>query len=289
MAGTAEAGMESALVGDVAIPETIEVKPSGVRTQDPREAGPVHVGHHMWQRLQMDAILNAALLAASVRQLTEVMVLNRLVHPCSELAMVDGAKRVAVADVLGVGTDKLNEDRLYRNLDKLHGPRVGIETELHARERSLFNLQAQLLFYDLTNTYFDFGAGVSTYMALQDPSSMLGIHLTTPELWPPVSPDTPLSEAEAAYVAAVRIWDSAERGYSALQFTRPQTLGYALNDSPAGLAAWILEKWRDWSDSGGGLEGTLPRDFLLTLLTLYWATGSITCTFVVGQMSRTRH
>lgn len=103
---------------------------------------------------------------------------------------------------------------------------------------------------------------------------MLGIHLTTPEVAP--SANTPLPEAEAAYVADVRRRDAVERGYSALQSTRPQTLGYALNDSSAGLAAWILEKWRAWSDSGGDLEKTLSRDFLLSLLTIYWATGSIT-------------
>ena len=57
-----------------------------------------------------------------------------------------------------------------------------------------------------------------------------------------------MTEAESAYVAHVRQWDAVERGYSVIQSTRPQTLGYALNDSPAGLAAWILEKWRAWSD-----------------------------------------
>lgn len=123
----------------------------------------------------------------------------------------------------------------------------------------------------------DFGAGVATYMAIEDPLSMIGIHLTTPELWPPIEgPDASLSEAEAAYVSHVRKWDEVERGYSAIQSTRPQTLGYALNDSPAGLAGWILEKWRAWSDSGGDLERRFPRDFLLTMLTVYWATGTIT-------------
>jgi pimeloyl-ACP methyl ester carboxylesterase len=67
-----------------------------------------------------------------------------------------------------------------------------------------------------------------------------------------------------------------ERGYSAIQSTKPQTLGYALNDSPAGLAAWILEKWWAWSDSGGDLDKRFPRDFLLTMATLYWVTQTIT-------------
>jgi pimeloyl-ACP methyl ester carboxylesterase len=123
----------------------------------------------------------------------------------------------------------------------------------------------------------DFGAGVATYMAIENPAPMIGIHLTTPELWPPTGEGTrSLTEAESAYVTQARQWDEVERGYSAIQSTRPQTLGYALNDSPAGLAAWILEKWRAWSDSDGDLEVRFSREFLLTMLTLYWVTETIT-------------
>ena len=123
----------------------------------------------------------------------------------------------------------------------------------------------------------DFGAGVATYMAIENPAPIIGIHLTTPELWPPTGEGTrSLTEAESAYVTQVRQWDEVERGYSAIQSTRPQTLGYALNDSPAGLAAWILEKWRAWSDSDGDLEVRFSREFLLTMLTLYWVTETIT-------------
>lgn len=123
----------------------------------------------------------------------------------------------------------------------------------------------------------DFGAGVATYMAIEDPAPIVGIHLSTMEIWPGVSEETrDLSNAETAYVAQVRAWDEVERGYSAIQSTRPQTLGYGLNDSPAGLAAWILEKWRAWSDSQGDLEAHFSRDFLLTLLTIYWVTETIT-------------
>ncbi|MEO6324774.1 MAG: epoxide hydrolase family protein [Thermoanaerobaculia bacterium] len=123
----------------------------------------------------------------------------------------------------------------------------------------------------------DFGAGVATYMALENPAPMIGIHLTTMELSPPTGEGTrPLTEAESVYVSEVRRWDEVERGYSAIQSTRPQTLGYALNDSPAGLAAWILEKWRAWSDSDGDLEAYFSKELLLTMLTLTWATETIT-------------
>jgi pimeloyl-ACP methyl ester carboxylesterase len=116
-------------------------------------------------------------------------------------------------------------------------------------------------------------------MALDDPAPMLGLHLTTIEVFPYRGPDSPpLSAAEQAYVHASQQWAARERGYSSIQSTKPQTVGYALQDSPAGLAGWIVEKWRSWTDSGGDLDATFSRDFLLTLLTLYWATGSITST-----------
>ncbi|HEV8630013.1 MAG TPA: epoxide hydrolase [Thermoanaerobaculia bacterium] len=125
----------------------------------------------------------------------------------------------------------------------------------------------------------DFGAGVATYMALDDPQAILGVHLSTPEIAPYTGPGSrPLSPAERVYAEQTAAWDAVERGYSAIQSTKPQTLGYGLNDSPAGLAAWILEKWRSWTDSGGDLDGRLSRDFLLTLLTVYWVSESITTT-----------
>jgi len=123
----------------------------------------------------------------------------------------------------------------------------------------------------------DFGAGVSTLMALDDPRPLIGLHLSNLDNAPWLGEGSrPLSPAERDYQARVQRWDQVERGYSSIQSTRPQTLGYALNDSPAGLAAWIVEKWRAWSDSGGDPDVKFSRDFLLTLITLYWATGSIT-------------
>jgi pimeloyl-ACP methyl ester carboxylesterase len=119
----------------------------------------------------------------------------------------------------------------------------------------------------------DFGAGVATAMALDEPERVLGLHLTTPELEPSV--EEPLTAAEQEYVEATRRWDEWERGYSAIQSTRPQTLAYGLTDSPAGLAAWIVEKWRAWTDSRGDLDAHVGREFLLTLLTVYWSTGTI--------------
>lgn len=123
----------------------------------------------------------------------------------------------------------------------------------------------------------DFGAGVATHMALSQPDRVIGIHLSTPEMWPYVGPGSaPLSKDEQVYVDHVARWDETERGYSAVQSTRPQTLGYGLNDSPVGLAAWVLDKWRSWSDCGGDLDNRFGRDALLTMLTIWWVSESIT-------------
>jgi pimeloyl-ACP methyl ester carboxylesterase len=122
----------------------------------------------------------------------------------------------------------------------------------------------------------DFGAGISTLMGIVDPQPLIGIHLSTLEPGPYLGPGSPpLTAAERAFQQQNDQWVTAEYGYGVIQSTKPQTLGYALNDSPAGLAAWILEKWRSWSDSGGDLDQRFDRDFLLTLVTLYWVTASM--------------
>ncbi|GAA4684650.1 multidrug MFS transporter [Phytohabitans rumicis] len=119
----------------------------------------------------------------------------------------------------------------------------------------------------------DFGAGVATYMALDDPAPMLGLHLSTLEISPYTGPGSrPLSAAERAYLEVNEAWWRHEGAYKEIQATKPQTLGYGLTDSPAGLAAWILEKWRSWSDP----RSAVPRDSLLSIVTLYWVTGTIT-------------
>lgn len=123
----------------------------------------------------------------------------------------------------------------------------------------------------------DFGAGVATVMALDDPGAMIGVHLSNLEPAPLTGPGAPpLTAAEDRYIADSDAWWRTEGGYKAIQSTRPQTLGYGLNDSPAGLAAWIVEKWRSWTDSGGNLDHRVDRDFMLELLTIYWATQTIT-------------
>ena len=122
----------------------------------------------------------------------------------------------------------------------------------------------------------DFGAGIATFMALKNPEPTIGIHLSNLEIAPYTGPGSrPLSAAEKSYRERNEAFWQQEYGYKAIQSTKPQTLAYALNDSPAGLAAWILEKWRSWADSRGNLDERFSRDFLLTTVTLYWATRTI--------------
>jgi transposase len=135
--------------------DLIAVHTDQVRVEEVREAGPVHVGHQFWKRLDLDRILDQAGLQQRTRELTCAMTLNRLVHPASELAMPDWIRSTAVGDLLNVDFQDLAEDALYRNLDRLHEQRVAIEAALAERERTLFNLDPTLLFYDLTSTYFE--------------------------------------------------------------------------------------------------------------------------------------
>ena len=125
----------------------------------------------------------------------------------------------------------------------------------------------------------DWGAGITARLGFAYPQSVAGIHVTAVSaaaMSPDLSGDArPLSEAEKALLAEREQWRQDEGGYSHIQGTKPQTLAYGLNDSPAGLAAWIVEKFRTWSDCGGDVESRFSKDELLTNITLYWATETI--------------
>jgi pimeloyl-ACP methyl ester carboxylesterase len=122
----------------------------------------------------------------------------------------------------------------------------------------------------------DFGAGVASLLALYYPDNVIGVHLTNFELMPTAEEAGELTADELAYFQASEQWWVREQGYKQIQRTKPQTLSFGLADSPVGLAAWILEKWRSWTDSNGLVEEKFSSEFLFTLLTLYWATGSMT-------------
>jgi transposase len=134
---------------------TVSIEVDKVEIEEAREAGPVHVGHQMWRQLGLDAILGRAGLSPRVCTLTEAMTLNRLVCPRSEHAMPDWIRRTALGDLLEEDFSTLGDEALYRNLDRLHPQREGIERELAEREKSLFNLDDSIFLYDLTSTYFE--------------------------------------------------------------------------------------------------------------------------------------
>jgi len=119
----------------------------------------------------------------------------------------------------------------------------------------------------------DLGAGVTARLARAHSGAVAGIHLATPGLAPPPKPWSP---AERAHFAEVDAWTGEEGGYAHVHSTKPVTLGAALHDSPAGLAAWIGEKITAWSSTSADGQPAFSRDLLLGTLTLYWATGTIT-------------
>src|SRR5205809_260891 len=133
----------------------IAVDPDRITMEEAREAGAVHAGHQMWHQLGIEAILQGAGLSERARRLTEAMTLNRLIYPLSEHAMPDWVRRSALGDILKESFSKLDDDALYRNLDRLHPNREYIERELAEREKTLFNLADTVYLYDLTSTYFE--------------------------------------------------------------------------------------------------------------------------------------
>jgi pimeloyl-ACP methyl ester carboxylesterase len=122
----------------------------------------------------------------------------------------------------------------------------------------------------------DWGAGISTWIARNAPERLSGIHLNyIPGSYRPwVESEAELTAEERGFLADKAQWSEEEGAYGHIQATRPGTLGIALTDSPAGLAAWILEKIRSWSDCDGDLESRFSLDEVLANVTLYWVTNT---------------
>ncbi|MCB1121772.1 MAG: alpha/beta hydrolase [Verrucomicrobiae bacterium] len=125
----------------------------------------------------------------------------------------------------------------------------------------------------------DWGASVTAWLGEKDADHLVGIHLTLPRSGPGQGVTDPF--------AGVPAWEIQRRearekeledhwAYSQIQGTRPQALGYALNDSPVGLAGWIVDKYYAWSDCQGNIENAFTKDQLLTNIMIYWTTGTIT-------------
>jgi pimeloyl-ACP methyl ester carboxylesterase len=121
----------------------------------------------------------------------------------------------------------------------------------------------------------DIGSHVSRYLALDRPERVVAVHRTDAGL--PVFAGEPadLAPEERAWIEAGAAWAAAEGAYAAMHRPKPQTAAFGLTDSPAGLAAWIVEKLRAWSDCDGNVERSFTKDEILTNVTLYWLTGTI--------------
>ena len=125
----------------------------------------------------------------------------------------------------------------------------------------------------------DWGAFITSCLGAAYPDRLAGIHVNLlavrRDLTPPATP----TEDEQRYLDQLGHWLREETGYMQIQGTKPQTLAYGLTDSPVGLAAWIVEKFRTWSDCGGDVERRFSKDVLLTNVMLYWVTGAIGSSF----------
>ena len=116
----------------------------------------------------------------------------------------------------------------------------------------------------------DWGAGITVAIGLQDVEHCAGIHTNMPTVGPDRDTMDDLTEQEQDAIKAQQFYQDWDSGYSKQQSTRPQTLGYGLTDSPAGQAAWIVEKFYQWTDCQGHPENVLSRDELLDNVMMYW-------------------
>jgi pimeloyl-ACP methyl ester carboxylesterase len=151
------------------------------------------------------------------------------------------------------------------------------ERPLTRREiaEDLHELMTGVLGYDRYAAFGgDIGGGAATWLGVDHADRLIGIQLLNA---PFPSDGEPQSDEERDFLEAVDRYDRADGGYSEIMLTRPDTIAAALGDSPAGLLAWIVDKWHDWVD--GDLERVVDTDVLLTIATLYWVTESIGTSF----------
>lgn len=155
-------------------------------------------------------------------------------------------------------------------------PRFGIE--------EIADCVAQLMHVTLGYPRFavqggDWGAFTASRLGCAHPEKLIGIHVNLLAVRRDQQAAANPSAEEKAYFDELTVWLKEETGYQWIQGTKPQTLAFALSDSPAGLAAWIIEKFRTWSDCGGDVESAISRDRLLANISFYWFTGAIGSSF----------
>jgi pimeloyl-ACP methyl ester carboxylesterase len=193
--------------------------------------------------------------------------------PSSALELVDLARRLASPSSYGGDA----ADAVTVIVPSLPGfpfspQRPSLDDQTHDLWHRL--MTEELGFERYTAHGGDLGAGITSRLAESHPESVAGIHLLAVAAPLHVDAATVTAE-ERAYLDEVQAWTAAEGGYQHQHQTRPLTLAPALSDSPVGLLSWILEKHWAWSDSGGDVSRRFSDDYLLTLASLYWFSGSI--------------
>ncbi|MEU2200337.1 epoxide hydrolase family protein [Isoptericola sp. NPDC019482] len=167
---------------------------------------------------------------------------------------------VVVPDMPGYGWSPAPRDRLLSSIDV-----AALYAELMGA-----------LGYDRFGTAGgDIGSHVSRYLALDHPDRVVAVHRTDGGVPVWAGDLAELAAEEREWFAAAAAWGATEGAYAAMHRTRPQTAAFGLTDSPVGLAAWIIEKLRAWSDCGGDVERSYAKDEILALITEYWVTGTI--------------
>ncbi len=142
------------------------------------------------------------------------------------------------------------------------------------------DMWVHLMTNELSYTHFaaqggDWGSAVTEQLAIAHADAVLGVHFNNVPFTRLYAKVDNLSQEEKTYLATVRPWQSQESAYAMIQGSKPQTLGYGLNDSPVGLASWLVEKFRAWSDCDGDIEKRFTKDELLTTIMIYWVTETI--------------
>jgi pimeloyl-ACP methyl ester carboxylesterase len=159
-----------------------------------------------------------------------------------------------------------------------------IPKEKGMNPRKIADIFAELMTSELGYPKFvvhggDWGSSITEQIALYHSDLLYGIHLTDVPFAHGLMPLKDPSKAEEEFLKKMQRWMQEEGAYASIQSTKPQSLGYALNDSPAGLAAWIVEKFYDWSDNKGNLENSFTKEELITNLSIYWITETINSSF----------
>ena len=125
----------------------------------------------------------------------------------------------------------------------------------------------------------DWGTSISEHLARNHAGAVIGIHLTDVPFFHLFQKPNDLSATEKKFMERSEKWQKQEGAYALIQSTKPQSLAYGMNDSPAGLAAWIIEKFQSWSDCDGNIENSFSKDELLTNIMIYWVTETISSSF----------